>query len=418
MISAIKLKKIRLRTISIKNSISGSKVFKGINIALLMNYIFNALFIPYDNFSLKKVALVLLILLNFKCFLKMKTKDEWIAFFYGTVVMMANVIQSTIVCGMLTENLKVGYTFSILLLYPIIKQNFINFRQLLVLGTRMLAYFIIICFLLDFIGVLSIYGNPILMWLYATENANVGKYSSLLIGISLFLKASPLMLAGMADSFMNKRIVDQYVFLIAMILTGTRANMFFGLAVFIFCFLYVIESRNKRIAVLFLIIIGGILFIFKFNIIEWIQNVRKMKVNSDGIRTGTLSSMFLMWKEHPISFIFGSGYMGEFYNSGRHSMTRDVELSYWNLLRQVGIIQFLILMYMYIHPILILLKKKKGIMYVVAYCGYLMIAYTNPFLITSTGLTMVLFMYYIAYYDQNKKIEFLDKLKVLHKCRL
>lgn len=397
MLDNIKIRSFKLHDLRIPDGIGELRFYQLANIFLLVLYTLNALFIPYDNFQLKKLALGLLIIINIRCYFHIRKMDEIFAVFFGSVVMMATVVQSTLFSGGFFSNLKIGYTFSILLLYPIIKMHRIDYIKLLAIGTMLLAFFIVGMFLLDLVGVLPIYSNPILMWLYRTENANIGKYPSLLIGISLFLKASPLLLAGMAYSFEKKKLFLSLIFLVAIVLTGTRANMFMGIACFGFCYIYSHKKVSERTVAVILLLAAAGFVIYKMDFFNWIQEVAKKKVNSDGIRTGTLDSMFLYWKQHPLNFFFGSGYMGEFYNSGRKGITRDVELSYWNLLRQVGLFQFCILMYMYVKPIIVLLKKKTGYLYIAAYVAYLLIAYTNPFLITSTGLTMVLFMYCVAY---------------------
>lgn len=57
---------------------------------------------------------------------------------------------------------------------------------------------------------------------------------------------------------------------------------------------------------------------------------------------------------------------------------------------------FIILMAMYLYPLARLLKyKKKYLSEIFAYAGFLIIAYTNPFLYSTTGMIILLYMYYL-----------------------
>ena len=139
------------------------------------------------------------------------------------------------------------------------------------------------------------------------------------------------------------------------------------------------------------------------------------KASNDSVRNTILNTIFASWAEKPISLFTGAGYTGMIYDLARCEYTYTVELSYWNLLRQIGLIPFLLVMIMYLFPIYYLIKSKANINYVVAYIGYLIIAYTNPLLYTSTGLVVLLFMYYICFifYKNNTNIKSYSFIRII-----
>ena len=74
-----------------------------------------------------------------------------------------------------------------------------------------------------------------------------------------------------------------------------------------------------------------------------------------------------------------------------------VEVSYWNLLRQVGLVPFLAFMTMYIYPVVKLIKENRHWAYAAAFIGYLAICYNDPLLYSTTGNTVLLFMYCLCF---------------------
>jgi len=139
------------------------------------------------------------------------------------------------------------------------------------------------------------------------------------------------------------------------------------------------------------------LLAIQFGLIEKLLDVFARKSTGDETRYGHLVGVIEFWESHPINFIIGSGFTSKFFSYGVNDYVSNIELSYWNLLRQVGIIAFSGMMVMYIYPIKLLLKKKKHKEMVIAYIIYLIIAYTNPFLYSSTGMLITLYMYYLCY---------------------
>ena len=86
---------------------------------------------------------------------------------------------------------------------------------------------------------------------------------------------------------------------------------------------------------------------------------------------------------------FGSGFGSEYYNYGRGEYQSTAELAYINLLRQIGLIMFLAFLVFLFRP-LMYHKLDRKLRF--SYFMYLVIAYTNPLLYSSTAYVLYIYM--------------------------
>ena len=102
--------------------------------------------------------------------------------------------------------------------------------------------------------------------------------------------------------------------------------------------------------------------------------------------------------------ILGQGPGTEFYSEGFRKMTMKTEWTYVELLRNYGLLCIPIL-YVVIYPFLRLLKQAfkfdSALAIAFGYVIYLVIAGTNPLLLSSTGMLVILSAY--SYSEQLKK---------------
>lgn len=392
--------------------ISKGKIFKirrELNTILLFVFAFNAIFLPADTFELKKIALILLLLLNGDCFLRMRDKGERLIFFFGFVVTSVSIFTSFLWTKDLFDNIRVGYVGYILLLYPIIRQYRIDFLKMAWHILTAMAYFIVLMGALDLFGVISMYDNQYLMWIYETDNAFVGKGEHLAIGYVIFMKASPMLFLSLAYcflrpkellepiSFQRLKYVNALVIAIALVLTGTRANLLLCAVFAMFCFVYQKRSRLKQMLLLAALALVALYLLSDGRLIQMVWEMFARKAGGDEVRDKTMSSILWVWQDNPKRFLLGSGFSSTFWNTGRGEFVSSVELSYWNLIRQVGIVQFVVMMIGYLYPAMRMLKERRNTLVVLGYFCYLIVAYTNPLLHSSTGMTVLLMMYCLCF---------------------
>lgn len=373
---------------------------KSINKAILIVFIFNVVFIPNDTFNLKIISLLLLLLCNFNLFLSPKTLDEKVICCFGLGLTSFTILWSLILTVNI-NNIALGYGGYILLLYCIIKKYEIDLKRILLTILKLLAYFLVIMALLDLTHILDMYNNKMLMWFQNSSNALIGKGPHLPIYYMLFFKTSPLLFFSLYDCFQNKKWFSGIIVISAILLSGTRANIFllaFAIT-FYFCLLY--PRRKVRLLCCFVFAVLALLIIADGRIIKFVLDMFVRKASSDAVREGHIYGLLEYWKANPINFLIGSGYSSQFYSYGINAMASSIELSYWNLLRQVGLILFIFFGIMYLFPALKLFKNREQRPIIFAYLFYLIIAYTNPLLYTSTGVTALLFMYYMCFLNKN-----------------
>ena len=366
-----------------------------INKILIYVYLFNTIFIPYDNFGFKKLSFILLVVLNIDVVIKelSQKNNGYTVLLFSIVLPLYTIFNSVVITGNVIGNFLSGYTGMILLLYCVIKRFKIDFIRPFIYLLIILALFMDISAIIDLIGFQSVYANPILQWMHKTSNGNIGKGARYVLGYYLFIKTSPMLLIALGYLMQKKRYFISVAVLFALILSGTRANAALGVLTFGICIFLVEKNKFKRIVMILVIssFLGYILF--GQDLLAKFLSYFVSKAGSDEIRSLTLPSIFATWSKRPLSFISGQGYSSEFFNMGRMAWSSDCELSYWNLLRRVGVFCFILFMYCYAEPIIRLSKKRVAFAVTFSYIAYLAGCYVNPLLYTSTGVTVLLFMY-------------------------
>ncbi|MFD2864950.1 O-antigen polymerase [Mucilaginibacter antarcticus] len=216
----------------------------------------------------------------------------------------------------------------------------------------------------------------------------------------LFYKTAPLLVFALAhycQKFINDKnrmtsLVLAFVFLFTLLLSGTRANIVTASCLFIYFVLkYYYRKPNKIGFSVTILIIVCSLFLF-------IQSLSfGQQDKSSEIKSGHFNSYIKLFNENPQYLIWGEGLGSKFYSTGLNSLISQTELTYLDLIRFFGIPLFLLFLFIIIYPAIYLYVSKKinaeNEHAVVAYFGYLFIAGTNPLLISSTGMLVILVMY-------------------------
>ena len=116
---------------------------------------------------------------------------------------------------------------------------------------------------------------------------------------------------------------------------------------------------------------------------------------SNLVKYAHLNSYWILFCEHPLYFLFGQGAGSSFYSSGFLRVTLNTEWTYLELFRYFGFFSIVII-YIFYRPLFTLWSDRKtNISYTLfwGYLAYLMIAGTNPLLLSSTGMLVLLIVY-------------------------
>lgn len=182
-------------------------------------------------------------------------------------------------------------------------------------------------------------------------------------------------------------LLSSFVFLVS----GTRSTMllpFFILGMI----LYQRVRYTRYVKYLFYPVLFLFAALFLFFLLMLAAETTE---SSNMIKYAHLSSYIQLFDTHPEYFIIGQGPGTSFYSSGFGRYTTITEWTYVELLRNYGLFCLLILVVV-LKPLYTFYRFRKHnltLVLMAAYVAYLLVAGTNPLLISSTGMLMILTAY-------------------------
>lgn len=179
---------------------------------------------------------------------------------------------------------------------------------------------------------------------------------------------------------------------ISLIMSGTRANIMVAIIIPGY-YLYRYLKVKKNI-IYSLIAITSIIFVF----ISFILSLSFEKADDSAeIKSGHFISFVDNMKSHPEYLIWGQGLGSKFFTVGKNEFTAQTELTYFDLVRFFGLPLAVLFLTMVIYPLIYLYNNKmineRNKYAIVAFINYLFIAGTNPLLVSSTGMVILVIMY-------------------------
>ena len=291
-----------------------------------------------------------------------------------------------------------------------------NFKYFYYL-TLLLSCFVIIIWIL-------IFSFPILMTaVYAFVKAHnhfmmISKRT--FYGIRLyqvFYRTSPLCVISFSVALLKylreknmKFLIHSLLFFFGLFCSGTRANILAVclLLVSIF-FIYKFYIKKEM-----LFSVSGFLLFSCLSLIVIIALLVE-KEDSAIVKAGRLSSYLKLFASAPMRFLLrGSGPGSLFYSRGVFDYIAYSELTYFDFIKDFGLLFTIILLFCFLYPIL---KCALSVRYDTSqkYClclswvAYLFIAGTNPLLISSTGLVAYSIMFYAYSSNIFSEISFISK---------
>lgn len=367
---------------------------KNIDKNLLIIFIFICILFPNDFLGIKKISFIILLLCNASLILANIKKINIIAF-YGFWFPIILIIHSFL----LTKNLENAIyrnfcCFMLLLIIPIYHYN-IDFEKYLLNLTWIIVGLTLTIFIFDVIGLFDVNSNYFLRNFFYSQNIGVmGKSVGYSMYYKIFMKTSPLLCFTLFDQIKKQNKIKLCCVVIALIISGTRANVLFAIGLGI---IYLIKnnSYNNKWKIIFKFIFIMILLLYLVinigNLWSCFYEIFFSKgLNSDTVRFGHLQGIFELYRNNPEYILFGSGMGSHFYSYGLNKMVNSIEIPYLDLFRQMGIVLFSIFMIFILKP---LFKKNVKKIDKYAYLAYLLIAATNPLVFSSTGFLAYIYIY-------------------------
>ncbi len=387
-----------------KVSLSKRSVLNVTSNILTFVFLLSSLLTPTDNFQIKKLSFLLLMVINVFTFLAIRytLKNRYILFFGFTYVIFLIVMSIFVRRGAVIDVLLRGYSGFMLLLFFIVQKQNINYEKMLLICIGILAIIIAVSVLLDFLNILIIWNNPLLKFLLKTDNVMLGRGGNVSFYYLIFLKSSPLILILLLYALYKRKLLIALIAFVGVFFSGTRANALVAVGALVLYILLCEKSKPvKYVAILGVLLV---LVFFGKDIYEYLVKVFERKASSDAVRSGHMESLMELFRTKPTALIWGTGFNSPIFSKGADKIVTILELSYWDFLRQVGLIGFIPFMFFLLYPMFALLDTNYRWLSI-AYLGFLIISYTNPFLYGSTGYCIYVYMYIVCF-NKAKPINF------------
>lgn len=184
---------------------------------------------------------------------------------------------------------------------------------------------------------------------------------------------------------------------VAFLISGTRASMLLPFALWgIAIFYSVLESHRAKYFVfpILALLAGAFLFLI------FLLATEKGEA-SNAVKFGRLAYYWNLFDRHPEYLFIGQGPATLFYCD--KGLTDQTEWTYLDLIRNYGLLSLAILC-VFFYPLVRLFRHRRdpftqGVLF--TYVVYLLIAGTNPLLLSSTGMLMILSAY--SYCEQTDR---------------
>lgn len=377
---------------------------------LLFLFVFVILIDPADKiFGAKKLFFVSSLVLSFSLFMleksySMPRRSLFFSFFFFLFFISFYGFYKGMINNHLPYRLDyaVGYLFSLspLLLLFFVSFSKIDFEQLFInaikIFTILYAIFSIVFFFVfepssSFVNLLN----------YKVEAAKVGyrEYGALVLPM-VYWKSSVL-LVFLIGYCMNKSGVSSKMFFLISVyllfISGTRANMLVSILFFLLWIGSYFKLKLGKPALIFIfsfLLLGCFGFFAVFH--EFLfDNFLSVSEPSNKLKLGHFFSYLDFFSTDIFSFLFGAGYGTGMYSASTDSYLFSLELTYLELIRFYGLFLFLIFDFFLLYPVYFFYRRNSYYFY--SWLAYLMVAGSNPLVLSSTGAFAIMFVYFLIF---------------------
>lgn len=300
--------------------------------------------------------------------------------------------------------------FFFLLLLVIVNEHieltkYVNYASLLIVGITLGFYLILLINPLFFEDIYHYFVLEKGVAVYALRN-----YGGITL-LMMFYKTSPILvfplsyfLYRLIISPEKRRVLPDVVFLFLIIITlfisGTRANVLSLMVIVLFYFGFYIYKKSKIGFVLVLLLSFIFLVIALPPFMDLLFNNKEA---SNVVKAGHFSSYLDFFEGHKVMAIFGQGIGGSFYSSGTNLVSNVSELTYLEIIRIWGFPVAVMFFGVLILPLVMEIRSGNIGPVFIGYLAYLFIAGTNPLLLSSTGMIVLVYVFSEMYRKYYKK---------------
>ncbi len=379
---------------------------------LVFLLIIYCIFFPADSFNLKEILLLLTLICLYICCSKVRLNGYIV--FFGFIFPAICIVYSVIRGTSVGSAVSFGYVWVFLLLIPAVIYSGIDVKTPFFFATYCVALIIDFIMLADLTGLISIFSNPIAVYLKGIEELQgLGKGEVATFGYSIFYKSCPLILVTYSIFLYKNKYLLCIPLALSMVACGTRANLFMMLAITVAIPVFCRKKSQKRTVIICLLIVAAIILMPK--LISKMSALNEIKADrSDNIKINDMLISLDISTASFLNFVFGTG-VGSAFTSSRGMQLSTFELAYVDYFRQVGLIGLILFAVFLMKPIKILAKTNRPLL--VGYIAYLAVSFTNPLLVTSTSFMLYLLVYCEAFAGA-RKLKCLYRKKYPNRARV
>lgn len=369
---------------------------------IMIGFLFICIFFPGDPYGIKFIFLFPLLASGIGVFLKSIQNNKYIyIFIMGVLYPIIIMMWSSIVGGKIIASVSEAYPPVLLLLVIIIVEYDIPYEKIFVLLLKIMVILLLVIVILDLIGIIDVNQSSFFRnAFYNYDMGLMGKSPEYAAFYKVFFKASPLLLVLIPYCYEKNEFLMAVLTLVACIFSGTRANIFCAVIIFLFGLINIWSDNKKKknIRIIIGIILIAVILLLIPTLIDFLQKMMTAKgsVASDAVRSGQFYSFKNIFS-NPANLIFGMGFGSTFFDLGRMAYSAASEIAYFDLLRKIGLIWFIPFIIFVIKPF----TWRIQVHYKVAYAGYLLSCFTNPLLFSSTAYVLYI-LFYTKYYSNLK----------------
>ena len=371
-------------------------------IVLEFVFVFSALFMPTDNYNIKKIFFVLIIMVCMPSVMrKMKvSKFAFLDFMSIGFPFFFILISVLAFNNSFNAAFTIGHCGIYFLLFFAISDDQYKYQQVVLTVLKIEVLITFMSGLLHYSGLVPIQSNTIFQFLRSTSNAMVGSgYYWTSFGLMAWMKSSALFILLLADCLQKKKYLWAVITCAGIYFSGSRANVFtMVILVFIYTIMYHPQTKTETIikASIIAVILGGMILLLP-RMTSSFSDIMTRRSRNDIVRTGYISDLISLYENKPLSIIWGTGFGSELYVSYYGEYRSIIELSFIDILRQIGLIGMIPFLYFIFYPIKAIYQQEKWT--ALAYVLYIISAATNPLLYSSTAYIVYVYAY-LFYYRQ------------------
>ncbi len=194
--------------------------------------------------------------------------------------------------------------------------------------------------------------------------------------------------------------IAMFFIVFTFMVSGTRSTMLAPFFIFV-VIAFRVFRHSKRLKYIMLPVAFFVAIAF---VVVLVAAIMETDEASNVVKYGHLSSYATLFDENPLYLIFGQGPGTSFYSEGFNEIVFKTEWSYLEVIRCYGLFSLLIV-YVYWRPLLTFWCFRESDTFTYSmfwtYLAYLLIAGTNPLLISSTGMIILMMAY--SYEDKVKR---------------